>query len=458
MIKKDEIEHKSKEFEIHIANIERDYVNGWLLAGIYTISSLKDILVLKGGNCLRKGYFPDTRYTSDLDFSIESSIDETFLKQELNKVCDYVQDNAGVIFDKDRNTVDEKRWIDKERRIYEARLYFKDFYGNPDKITISIRLDITEFDKIYLPIQSRHLIHPYSDVEGCRAQIKCVQLEEILATKLKCILQRRHSVDLYDFVYSIFINKALDVKTLDIASVFLKKTIFEPSPGVVKNLLLGLPFEVFRGIWHKYLVCPSKSIINFDVAIDYFKKAVERLFGHFPLDHRARRFFPAHYRNIILEAGSGLTLLRVIYNNVERIVEPYSLVYKRRQDGVGQEYFYVYDRTRQGIRCFLHEKIQLIKNTNEEFEPQFSVELSKMGEFGDRQYFGKSFSRSHVTSKRRKPYSFRYGFEIFYIIQCPYCLKEFKRSKFSTTLRKHKDQFGNQCYSRRGVLLRQDYS
>jgi hypothetical protein len=57
MITKDEIEAKSAEFEIHAANVERDYVFGWFLAGLYTISPLKDSLILKGGNCFRKPIF-----------------------------------------------------------------------------------------------------------------------------------------------------------------------------------------------------------------------------------------------------------------------------------------------------------------------------------------------------------------------------------------------------------------
>jgi len=54
MITKDEIEAKAIEFGLHAANIERDYVFGWLLAGIYGASWLKDALVLKGGNCSAK--------------------------------------------------------------------------------------------------------------------------------------------------------------------------------------------------------------------------------------------------------------------------------------------------------------------------------------------------------------------------------------------------------------------
>src|SRR5712664_2950860 len=260
MISRDEIESKSEEFGIHVANVERDYVFGWLLAGIYGDSALRDTLVLKGGNCFRKAYFPTTRFSNDLDFSTQSGVNPASLAEQLNRVCDLVQAKAGVVFDKDRNSVEEKTHADTDRKTYEARLYFRDFYGNPDTITISVRLDVTQFDRIYLPIQSRHLIHPYSDAGQCEVEIKCQKLEELLATKLKCLLQRRHSGDLYDLVFSVFVNKEIDVQRPEIVTTFLRKTIFERSPGVVKGLLLDLPFEVFRGLWSKFLVCPKQSI------------------------------------------------------------------------------------------------------------------------------------------------------------------------------------------------------
>src|SRR6185312_9650804 len=114
----------------------------------------------------------------------------------------------------------------------QARLYFKDFYGNPDTIMISVRLDVTQFDRLYLSVQTRNLIHPYSDSSACTAEVKCVKLEELLATKLKCLLQRRHLADLYDYVYAIFVNKELEVNKREIVGTFFRKTIFERSPRV----------------------------------------------------------------------------------------------------------------------------------------------------------------------------------------------------------------------------------
>jgi predicted nucleotidyltransferase component of viral defense system len=267
MITKSEIEAKAQEFGIHISNVERDYVFGWLLWAIYSASALSQILVLKGGNCFRKAYFANTRFSNDLNFSTTASFDPNQLNLELASICDVVQSKTGVIFDKARTKIEEKRNSNAENTIYEARLYFADFYGNPHTITISVRLDFSQFDKIYLPVQNRNLIHPYSDAETCKAPIKCHKLEELLATKLKCLLQRRHSFDLYDYVYSIFLNRNIEVDRSEIVGTFLRKTIFQPSPGIARGLLLDLPFEVFRGIWAKYIVCPKQSIMDFDSAI-----------------------------------------------------------------------------------------------------------------------------------------------------------------------------------------------
>jgi predicted nucleotidyltransferase component of viral defense system len=453
MISKDEIETKASEFGLHAANIERDYVFGWLLAGIYGASWLKDVLVLKGGNCFRKAYFPHTRFSNDLDFSSTSPIQEANLAAELNKICDFVQEQTGVLFEKDRNWAREKGNSDKDRRIVEARLYFKDFYGNPHTMTISVHLDITEYDRIFLPVQNRFLVHPYSDSAQCQTTIRCHKLEELLAAKLKCLIQRRHSFDLYDYVYSVFINHDLEVNRTEILRTFLKKTIFEPSPAVAKGLLLDLPLETFRAVWHKYLVCPAQSLFDFDTAISRFRENIEVMFAGIRMDRYGQiAFYPSHFRNIIMEAANNLTVLNITYDGRRRQIEPYSLVFKRRKDGFGQEYFYAYDRTGgrtsgPGLKSFLHPKIQALTTTEERFEPRLPVELGKAGEFTSKTYFGGSFRTGFSSRARTRTSTTR-----LYLVECSYCGKRFPRKRYNTRLRPHKDQYGNDCYGRSGYI------
>ena len=72
--------------------MERDYIFGWLIFGIFTVSDLKDTIFLKGGNALRKGYFENTRFSTDLDFGIPGDIEKNVLLNEINRVCDFIQE------------------------------------------------------------------------------------------------------------------------------------------------------------------------------------------------------------------------------------------------------------------------------------------------------------------------------------------------------------------------------
>src|SRR5580693_9256546 len=121
MITRDEIEAKGLEFGIHVADVQRDYVFGWFLFGVYTATTLKDILILKGGNCFRKAYFPNTRFSGDLDFSTDSAVDEAFVKSQFNVACAYVQDRAGVLFDTERSQIRVQGQLDERRRVFDAR-------------------------------------------------------------------------------------------------------------------------------------------------------------------------------------------------------------------------------------------------------------------------------------------------------------------------------------------------
>jgi predicted nucleotidyltransferase component of viral defense system len=137
-----------------------------------------------------------------------------------------------VQFDTSRTISRAKRGADDDLEIVEARVYFRDFYGHDSSMMISVRMDVTEWDRLYLPVQTRQLVHAYSDFQNCQAGIRCVKLEEQLASKMKCLLQRRHVADLFDLIYSTLIHPEFAVNRSEIVSTFLRKTIFQSSPGV----------------------------------------------------------------------------------------------------------------------------------------------------------------------------------------------------------------------------------
>lgn len=453
MIQADEIEARAKELGVHSAHVQRDYVFGWLLKGFFDNSYLRDILIFKGGNCMRKAYYKETRFSTDLDFSVESAIDLERLREEINGACAQARRLCGVNFEIDRNTIEPEHLIDAKRQSYKGRIYFKDFEGRSNEVTISIRLDFTEFDKIFLPTVDLTLIHPYSDANSCSAVIRCMALEELLANKLKCLLQRRHSFDLYDFVYATFFNQTYPVDRNLILTTFLRKTIFDRSPGAAKEILLGLPVAFFRGAWSKY-VAPLAGKIDFDQALVAFKNAIESIFpaGSF-ISRSIEPFYPSNLRNLIFEAGVNRKLMKITYDGYTREIEPYALSYKRTKMGVASEYFYAWDRTgggsgQTGIKTFFHHKIQHLELTDETFEPQFPIELNKAGEVFGASYFGQPFKGNIARGSKALRRS-----RTEFIIECPYCLKRFRRVRRDVALRQHKSPEGYRCGGKRGTIV-----
>ncbi len=456
MITNKEIQAKSLEFGINPSDIQRDYVFGWLIAGIFRESPLGECLTLKGGNALRKGYLPLTRFSADVDLSSPVAVEQDKLVVDLNEVCRFVQSESGVTFDFDRNQVASTQSIDKERSVYKARLYFKDFSGNADHLTLKIRVDVTEFDRLLLQPQERQLIHQYSDADKCTATVKCVALEEALADKLKCLLQRCYSFDLFDLVYGVFVDHALEVDRRLIVTTFLRKTIFEQSPPTALRLLLGTPFELMRSFWDN-LICPQVSQLSFDTATRLIRDGLTTLFRPFSYgSNLTGAFFPSELRNPILQAGSDLTLLRVKYDGITRLAEPYSLVFKRRKDGVGQEYLYVFDQTGgrksdPGTKSWLWHRIQALESTDIRFEPRVEVELSKAG---DRDKVGDFRAQSIAGRSRGGRTRPRFVRPPRYVVACPSCGREFPRVKTSARLREHNDGYGNRCPGRIGYRVR----
>lgn len=462
MIDKPEIDAKAEELGVHAANVQRDYVFGWLLSSLCRADNpLRPLLILKGGNCFRKVYFEHARFSNDLDFSTQTELDVELLLQGLKQACAVAGESSGVEFLIDDSQVSEKRLADEESRIYEARVYFKSFYGEEDA-RIRVSLDVKEYDRIFLPIQMRRLIHSYSDASACQGDIPCLKLEELLASKLKALLQRRHSPDLYDFVYAVFFQKMLNISRREVVLTFLKQTIYEPEPMIARNLLLELPFQAIRGFWNEYLVCPKLSLFTFDDAESWFKTVVGEIFSLVEprfaygggVGKSALNYFPSTFRAEIMEGARLHRLLRFVYDGLERRVEPYALAFKRRRDGVGREYFYAWDQTGGrsgvvGIKSYTADKIQSVAIAEETFEPRFPIELAKTGGYFGKPHFSGS-GMGFATSRRASRSS---GSSMNYTLECPYCNRHFKRSKYDTKLNEHKDRYGNCCYGRVGYIV-----
>ncbi len=86
---------------------EQDYAITWILPGISS-SELRHRLAFKGGTALRKIYFPQYRYSENLDFTIVQASDEELLVGSLESVLNGLEKSVAFVFDLDRGRVERR--------------------------------------------------------------------------------------------------------------------------------------------------------------------------------------------------------------------------------------------------------------------------------------------------------------------------------------------------------------
>lgn len=200
MINEAEIRRNAARAKVDPMVIDLDYSLGWFLLGLSRNDELRDGLRFKGGTCLRKCYFPNYRFSEDLDFTIEVNFQSTQFEMHFQQIARWVTEQDGPNFQ-----IQPIRFevVDDEygSEFYQARIYYRgplQWGGSPR----TIRIDVTRHERVSLPPIRRPVDHPYTDrsiFQG--SELICYALEEVMAEKLRAVGgQRRYAVsrDLYD--------------------------------------------------------------------------------------------------------------------------------------------------------------------------------------------------------------------------------------------------------------------
>jgi len=178
--------------------VEKDYVLGWVLAGIAAEPALR-AWVFKGGTALRKCYFETYRFSEDLDFTIVDGGPETpaVLVPVFVRVAAWVYDRSGVEL-----LVDDSSFRRKENRRHRATTEGRIAYRGPrmPRNLPKLKLDLTSDEVMPLPATERPVFHPYSDATEPPAMVRCYSLADLLAEKLRALVERCRPRDLYDVI------------------------------------------------------------------------------------------------------------------------------------------------------------------------------------------------------------------------------------------------------------------
>ena len=163
-----------------LAMIEQDMIISRALIELYNHPQIKDALIFRGGTALNKLYInPPARYSEDIDL--------VQIKAEpIGKTLDFI-----------RSVLDS--WLGKpNRKLTErsAKLVYKFESVNGTTTKLKIEINTTE----HFHVQKPKTVSFSMDSEwfSGTTQIFTYELEELMATKLRALYQRRKGRDLFD--------------------------------------------------------------------------------------------------------------------------------------------------------------------------------------------------------------------------------------------------------------------
>jgi len=202
MIPKREILDIATQTNLQPHVVEKDYVLGWLLAGINQHPDLSESWVFKGGTCLKKCYFETYRFSEDLDFTLRdaSHIDDGFLQETFRQIATWVYENSGIEIAVGRTTFEiypNPRGVES----CQGRLYYRGPVTPAGKHAMPrIKLDLT-VDEVLVDTPNLTAVrHGYSDSPSADIHILSYSYAEVFAEKIRALKERTRPRDLYDVI------------------------------------------------------------------------------------------------------------------------------------------------------------------------------------------------------------------------------------------------------------------
>lgn len=473
MIDRQELSDMARELSLALNVVEKDYVLGWLLAGISAHSALTGHWVFKGGTCLKKCYFETYRFSEDLDFTItdEGALDEGFLLATFREISDWIYEESGIEIPADQIRF-KSTDIRGGGKYAEGRVYYVGPLQQRRNLA-RIKFDLTTKEKLVLEPEEREVHHPYSDRPVAGIRVLSYSFEEVFAEKVRALAERERPRDLYDVVH-LYRHDEIRPDRAVVMSTLREKCAFKAIPVPTKDSLLRTDArEKLLAEWEDMLAHQLPVLPPFDqfwdelpLFFDWLHGVIEKpnlrgLAADRPVDEtwQPPSMVYSWKASIPLEsvrfAAANHLCIDLRYQGSSRLIEPYSL--RRSKDGA---LLLCAVRHESGeARTYRVDRIEGSEVTQVPFIPKYLVELTPSGPIHAPTIvrIDRIFAPATIPRSLRRGAGASGGHGPKFIFKCSACGKQFTRKSYDATLNPHKNKQGYPCYGSFGQHVRTEY-
>lgn len=230
--------------------IEQDLIISRALIDLYNNPHIKEALVFRGGTALNKLFInPPARYSEDIDF-VQKNPDP--IGQTIDTIRKLLKPWMG-----------DPKWKITQRG---AKLIYKYESANQIPAKLKIEINTTEHFQV-LPLKTVPFSVDSAWFKGA-ADIITYEIDELMATKLRALYQRRKGRDLFDVWY------AVDRKLINldkVFDVFSKYNIYNNVKVSCEEFLKNIELKKNHRDFHMDMsvLLPSKLHWDFDEAYQF---------------------------------------------------------------------------------------------------------------------------------------------------------------------------------------------
>lgn len=482
MIDKREILAVAEQTSLTPHVVEKDYVLGWMLAGISGHEALADSWVFKGGTCLKKCFFETYRFSEDLDFTLQNPdhLDEEFLRGVFVEIGEWIYEETGIQIPGERIQFE----VYENPRGQLSCQGKVSYIGpvSPTRPPPVIKLDLTADERIVLPPVRVPIFHPYSDAPVDGVEVLAYDYVEAFAEKFRALAERTRPRDLYDVVH-LFRNADMRPEPQRFIEVLRSKCEFK-GIGLPRIVDLEPHRPELEAGWANMLAHQLPALLPVDQfwaalpeIFAWLEGAVGPVLAAMPIgggDALIRERIigvptsAQSFVEMIRFAAANRLLVEIDYRDKQgvrstRAIEAYSL--RRSQDG---NVLLMAVRADNGQpRSYLLNSILGVRATQTAFSPRYPIELTPSGLQSIPQTsrggsssggFGHAPVIRSTAARRVIRNAFGSSNGPTYVYRCNTCGKTFNKKSMDGTLGAHKNlRTKRECYSTYGSYVRTKY-